>query len=41
MGFIPTTDTEVSSRTQARTTAEIFRVIGRGAAQGVTLGFSD
>ena len=41
MGFIPTTDTEVSSRTQARTTADIFRDIGRAAAQGATLGFSD
>lgn len=41
MGFIPTTDTEVLSRTQARTTADIFRDIGRAAAQGATLGFSD
>ncbi|MEK9575970.1 MAG: hypothetical protein VW014_00225 [Halieaceae bacterium] len=41
MGFIPTTDTEIASRTQARTTADIFRDIGRAAAQGATLGFSD
>jgi len=41
MGFIPTADAEVSSRTQARTTADIFRDIGRAAAQGATLGFSD
>lgn len=41
MGFIPTTDTEVSARAQARTTADIFRDIGRAAGQGATLGFSD
>lgn len=38
---IPTADTEVSARAQARTTADIFRDIGRAAAQGATLGFSD
>ena len=38
---IPTTDTEASGRAAARTTADIFRDIGRAAAQGATLGFSD
>lgn len=41
MGFIPTTDAEVAGRGPARTTADIFRDIGRAAAQGATLGFSD
>lgn len=38
---IPTTDTEIQSRETTRTYSDIARDIGRAAAQGVTMGFSD